>query len=172
MLAGLVVATRSCFLISYLALDEVRAQKFVLWFCMELRDRNRTSAVQYGVACRMGLWMSGIEMKESQELMGFATRDFDNIRREQDRIAEVKRILGAQIDDLEARIKGLDLAEAEDAAEVAAAGCRKSTTRCCVKGSFLSNSFKRTRTARQRSERRSSNGAHSSMTWRRRVRLK
>ena len=50
--------------------------------------------------------------------MGFATRDFDNIRREQDRIAEVKRILGLRIDDLEARIKGLDLAEAEDAAQL------------------------------------------------------
>ena len=60
-LAGLVVTT-VCFLISYLALDEVRA-KFVLWFCMELR-RNRSRAVQYAVA-RMGLWMSGIEIKES-----------------------------------------------------------------------------------------------------------
>lgn len=115
-LAGFACAV-TCLGCSYLALDEVRA-KFLVWLSVELQ-RNRYSLMQIGVGTVVKR-MSAVDTRETDEMRHFTDKEVAQVRWEQDRIAEVKRTLGSWIDELKARRKALDTAEAAEVADLLA----------------------------------------------------
>ncbi|HEY2384268.1 MAG TPA: hypothetical protein VGK48_24095 [Terriglobia bacterium] len=113
-LAGL-LCTATCLGFSYIAMDEVRA-KLAVWFLLELK-RYRHNALRFGVG-RVAKRMSAVDLKEAQEMARLTAKDGARVRRQQDRIAEVKRTLASWIDELNVRRKTLEVAEASEAARL------------------------------------------------------